>query len=155
MHKARKLGAKIVTIDPHRSPTATRSDWWIPIRPGTDAALAMGIMHILFRDGLEDRDYLDRYCLGAAELRQRALAEYSPERVSAITGISAADIEDADSRICPIDARSRRSVFHPTPALRLARSYWRRRAQWRCGRYICCIPAVIGGAGGIRAAALC
>src|SRR3954453_12403974 len=65
MYQARKAGAKIVTIDPHRSKTAAASDWWIPVRPGTDAALALGVMHVLFRDGLQDQDYLDRYCLGA------------------------------------------------------------------------------------------
>src|SRR5262245_17573047 len=62
MHRARKAGAKIVTIDPYQCKTAQKSDWWIPIRPGTDAALAMGIMHIIWRDGLQDDDYLDKYC---------------------------------------------------------------------------------------------
>ena len=102
MHQARKLGAKIVTIDPHRSKTAERSNWWLPIRPGTDAALALGVMHVLFRDGLQDQDYLDRYCLGTAELRERALAEYPPDRVAGITGLSVETIEQFASRIRPI-----------------------------------------------------
>jgi anaerobic selenocysteine-containing dehydrogenase len=93
MHKARKAGAKIVTIDPYRCKTATRSDRWIPIRPGTDAALALGIMHILWRDGLQDDDYLERYCLGADQLRDRALNDYPPTKVAQITGIPASDIE--------------------------------------------------------------
>ncbi|MBM3995041.1 MAG: molybdopterin oxidoreductase family protein [Planctomycetes bacterium] len=93
MHRARKAGAKIVTIDPYQSPTAKKSDWWIPIRPGTDAALALGIMHILWRDGLQDDDYLQKYCLGAEQLRERALKEYLPNRVASITGIPVADIE--------------------------------------------------------------
>ena len=92
MFQARKRGAKIITIDPHRSNTASRSDWWIPIRPGTDAALALGLMHILFRDGREDSDYLERYCLGTDQLKQRA-GEYDPARVSKITGVPVADIE--------------------------------------------------------------
>src|SRR5262245_31360169 len=71
MHQARKNGARIVTIDPFRSKTAARSDWWLSIRPGTDAALALGIMHVLWRDGLQDDDYLNRYCLGADALRER------------------------------------------------------------------------------------
>ena len=58
MHQARKRGAKIVTIDPYRSTTAAKCDWWMPIRPGTDAALALGMMHVIFRDGLQDEDYL-------------------------------------------------------------------------------------------------
>src|SRR5437762_3372222 len=93
MHQARKAGARIITIDPYRCKTAARSDWWIPIRPGTDAALALGLMHILWRDSLQDDDYLSRYCLGADPLRDRALAEYSPPKVAEITGVSVADIE--------------------------------------------------------------
>jgi anaerobic selenocysteine-containing dehydrogenase len=93
MHQARKAGAKIVTIDPYRCKTAARSDWWIPIRPGTDAALALGIMHILWRDGLQDDDYLKRYCIGADRLRARALEEYPPAKIAEITGIPVADIE--------------------------------------------------------------
>src|SRR5204862_318860 len=92
-HEARKRGAKIVTIDPYRSPTAAKSDWWIPIRPGTDAALALGVMHVIFREGWEDADYLARFCVGADRLRERALNEYRPERVAHITGLPVADIE--------------------------------------------------------------
>src|SRR5207302_9889759 len=65
MHRARKHGARIITIDPFRSKTAARSDWWISIRPGADAALALGLMHVIWRDGLQDDDYLAKYCLGA------------------------------------------------------------------------------------------
>src|SRR5947207_15223073 len=68
MFQARKAGAKIVTIDPYRCRTAERSDWWIPIRPGTDAALALGLMHVLWRDGLQDDDYLQ---IGRASCRER------------------------------------------------------------------------------------
>jgi anaerobic selenocysteine-containing dehydrogenase len=93
MHHARKAGSTIVTIDPYRSPTAAKSDWWLPIRPGTDGALALALMHVLFREGWHDADYLDRYCLGGNELRARVLAEYSPEQVAPITGLPGADIE--------------------------------------------------------------
>jgi anaerobic selenocysteine-containing dehydrogenase len=93
MIEARKRGAKLVAIDPYKSPTARRCDWHIPIRPGTDAALALGMMHILFRDGLEDRDFLDRGTIGAAALRDRVLTKYPPERVAAITSIPVEDIE--------------------------------------------------------------
>src|SRR3954470_14657087 len=93
MHRARKAGARIVTIDPFRSKTAEKSDWWLPIRPGTDAALALSLMHILWRDGLQDDDYLQSYCLGAEQLRERALQEYPPAKVAAITGLSVEDIE--------------------------------------------------------------
>src|SRR5947208_3504796 len=93
MHRARKAGAKIVSIDPYRSRTAARSDWWLPVRPGTDAALALGVMHVLWRDGLQDDDYLNQYCLGADQPRERARRDYPPDRVAAITGVDAADVE--------------------------------------------------------------
>ncbi len=86
--QARARGARVIAIDPLRTRTADQCDEWIPIRPGTDAALALGIMHVLFAEHLEDSDYLERYTLGEAQLRARA-AEYDPARVSAITGIPA------------------------------------------------------------------
>ena len=69
MHQARKLGAKIVTIDPHKSKTAARSDWWLPVRPGTDAALALGVMHVLHRDGLVNHAFVEAHVQGYEELR--------------------------------------------------------------------------------------
>ncbi len=86
--RARERGARVIAIDPLQTRTAAQCDEWIAIRPGTDAALALGIMHVIFAESLEDRDYIDRWTLGAAELRERA-AEYPPERVAAITGIGA------------------------------------------------------------------
>ncbi len=86
--RARERGARVIAIDPLQTRTAAQCDEWIAIRPGTDAALALGIMHVLFAESLEDRDYIERWTLGGAELRERA-AEYPPERVAAITGITA------------------------------------------------------------------
>jgi anaerobic selenocysteine-containing dehydrogenase len=86
--RARENGARVVCIDPIRTRTAEQSDEWIPIRPGTDAALALGIMNVLFAEGLQDDDYLERYTLGAAELRARA-AEWPPARTAATTGLDA------------------------------------------------------------------
>jgi anaerobic selenocysteine-containing dehydrogenase len=134
MHQARKNGARIVTIDPFRSLTARRSDWWIPIRPGTDAALALGIMHILWRDGLHDDDYLHRYCLGADQLRERALREYPPETVASITGIPARDIE----RLASEYATTRPSL------IRLNYGLQRHGGGGMAVRTITCIPAVSG-----------
>ena len=85
--RARERGARVIAIDPLQTRTAAQCDEWIGIRPGTDAALALGMMHVIFAESLEDRDYIDRYTLGAEELRARA-AEYPPERVAAITGIT-------------------------------------------------------------------
>jgi anaerobic selenocysteine-containing dehydrogenase len=134
MHQARKAGAKIVTIDPYRSKTAARSDWWIPIRPGTDAALALGIMHILWRDGLQDDDYLNRHSVGADKLRERALNEYPPEKVSHITGIPVTDIE-----------RLAREYGTTRPAcIRLNYGLQRHYGGGMAVRTITCLPAVTG-----------
>nr|WP_311518839.1 molybdopterin oxidoreductase family protein [Paenibacillus albidus] len=90
--KARKRGAKVVVIDVHRNRTAQWADWFLPLYPGTDTALALGLMHILFRDGMTDDAFMERYTVGHRELREHAAA-YPPELVSDITGIPAADIE--------------------------------------------------------------
>ena len=84
--EARERGATIIAIDPIRTRTAAQCDEWIGIRPGTDAALALGMMHVMFERGLEDVDYIERHTVGIDELRKRA-REYPPERVTEITGI--------------------------------------------------------------------
>jgi anaerobic selenocysteine-containing dehydrogenase len=134
MHRARKRGARIVTIDPFQSSTARRSDWWIPIRPGTDAALALGIMHVVWRDGLQDDDYLQRFCLGAEQVRERALREYSPGRVASITGVPAGDVE----RLAREYATTRPSL------IRLNYGMQRHGGGGMAVRTITCLPAVIG-----------
>lgn len=139
MHQARKLGAKIVTIDPHRSKTAERSDWWLPIRPGTDAALALGVIHILFRDGLQDDDYLDRYCLGTAELRDCVMREYPPDRVAAITGLSVDTIEQFAAEY----GRSR-TMFGGPALIRLNYGLQRHGGGGMAVRTVCCLPAITG-----------
>jgi len=139
MHRARKAGARIVTIDPHRSRTAAASDWWLPIRPGTDAALALGVVHVLFRDGLEDRDYLDRYTLGAAELRERALNEYPPEKVAAITGLSIAEVEQFAREY----GRSQ-ELFGGPALIRLNYGLQRHGGGGMAVRTITCLPAITG-----------
>ncbi|HSY50155.1 MAG TPA: molybdopterin oxidoreductase family protein [Thermoanaerobaculia bacterium] len=93
IRRARANGAPVICIDPLRTRTAAVSDEHIAIRPGTDAALALGMMHILFRDGLEDRQYLDEMTIGWEKLRQRVLADYAPERVAAICRLPVETIE--------------------------------------------------------------
>jgi anaerobic selenocysteine-containing dehydrogenase len=92
VEEARRNGAKLVVIDPYATRTARAADWHIPIHPGTDSALALGMMHIILRDRLYDEDYVSRWTCGFDQLRERA-AEYPTERVSSITGIPVADIE--------------------------------------------------------------
>ncbi|WP_334072240.1 MULTISPECIES: molybdopterin oxidoreductase family protein [Paenibacillus] len=91
IEKARKQGAKLVVIDVHRNRTGQRADWFIPLYPGTDSALALGMMHVLFERGLVNESFMERYTTGHAELREHVKA-YTPECVSAITGIPADDI---------------------------------------------------------------
>ncbi|MGA8154215.1 MAG: molybdopterin-dependent oxidoreductase [Terriglobales bacterium] len=89
--EARRQGAKLVVIDPYRTRTAACADWYLPINPGTDAALALGMMHVIIREELHDADYVERYTIGFNQLRAKVL-EYPPDRVAALTGISAPDI---------------------------------------------------------------
>jgi len=87
--EAKRLGATLVAIDPYRSLTAEKCHLHIAPLPGTDAALALGLMHVLIRDDLLDHDYIERYTLGFEELKSRA-AEYPPERVAKICSVSVA-----------------------------------------------------------------
>src|SRR5882672_3440164 len=85
--EARRDGAKLVVIDPYRTRTAACADWHIPINPGTDVALALGMMHVIFNENLHDADYLTQHTVGFEELRAK-VQEYSPEKVSQWTGMS-------------------------------------------------------------------
>jgi len=90
---AKAKGATTICIDPLRTRTAAACDEHVPIRPGTDAALALGTMHILFRDGLYDRQYLDEMTVGWEELRDRVLRDYAPAKVAAICRLPVETIE--------------------------------------------------------------
>ena len=91
VEEARRRGAKLVVIDPYRTRTAKLADWYLPINPGTDAALALGMMHVVIRENLHDADYVARYTVGFEELKARA-ADYTPEKVAHWTGIAADDV---------------------------------------------------------------
>jgi anaerobic selenocysteine-containing dehydrogenase len=89
--EAQKNGAKVVCIDPMRHRTARRADWHIPIRPGTDGALALALMNVIITEGLTDDDYVANHTHGYDELVER-VRQYTPEWASEETGIPAADI---------------------------------------------------------------
>ncbi|MGE5207022.1 MAG: molybdopterin-containing oxidoreductase family protein [Chlamydiota bacterium] len=91
IEEARHQGAKLVVIDPYLTRTARCADWHLPINLGTDAALALGMMHVIINEGLHDADYVSRYTLGFEELRKK-VQEYPPQRVAQWTGIAADDI---------------------------------------------------------------
>jgi anaerobic selenocysteine-containing dehydrogenase len=89
--EARRNGAKLVVIDPYRTRTAECADWYLPINPGTDAALALGMMNVIIGENLHDADYVSKYTLGFEQLRE-TVKQYPPEKVARWTGISADDI---------------------------------------------------------------
>jgi len=91
IEEARRNGAKLVVIDPYRTRTAACADWYLPINPGTDGALALAMMHVIIGEGLHDADYVAEFTLGFEELREK-VKSYSPERVAQWTGIAAEDI---------------------------------------------------------------
>ena len=131
--EAKRRGAPIIAIDPLRTRTAQQCDEWIPIRPGTDAALALAFMHVLFAENLVDRDYMERYTLGEAQLRARA-AEYPPERVAGITGIAASTIVDLAQRY----GRARAAFIRVNYGLQ------RHAGGGMAVRTIACLPAITG-----------
>jgi anaerobic selenocysteine-containing dehydrogenase len=131
--EARRRGARLVTIDPFRSRTAEKSDRHLALLPGTDAALALGMMHAIFRDGLADDDYLEKHVEGASELRARA-AEWAPARAAAATGLRVEEIEWI--------AREYASV-RPS-AIRLNYGLNRHAGGGMAVRTIACLPAVVG-----------
>jgi anaerobic selenocysteine-containing dehydrogenase len=94
IEEARRKGARLVVIDPYKTRTAALADEHLAIRPGTDGLLALAMMHVLFRDGYEDAEYLRECASGAEELRAHALKiEHSPECAAEVTGIAAETIE--------------------------------------------------------------
>ena len=93
IEKRRAAGVKLVVIDPRRTRAARVADLWLPVRIGTDSALALGVMHIIVRDGKADRDYLARETIGFAQVEAEVLPRFTPEATAAITGLSTDQIE--------------------------------------------------------------
>jgi len=93
IRQAKANGATTICIDPLRTRTAEACDEHVAIRPGTDAALALGMMHVIFRDGLEDSGYLAAMTVGWEKLRERVLRDYAPERVAAICRLPVDTVE--------------------------------------------------------------
>ena len=133
VEEARRRGAKLIAIDPYRSRTAEKADQHLALLPGTDGALALGVMHVAFRDGLEDRDYLERYTVGAEGLRER-VKEWTRARVAEITGLPAAEVE----------AFGREYATTAAPAIRLNYGLNRHAGAGMAVRTIACLPAVSG-----------
>lgn len=133
LREAQKAGARLIAVDPRRTRTADQCDEHVAPLPGTDAALALGMMHVIFAEGLEDRDYLENYCVGADELRARA-REYSPARVAEICGLEAGTIE----RVARLYATVKPSI------VRLNYGMQRHAGGGMAVRTVACLPAVVG-----------
>jgi anaerobic selenocysteine-containing dehydrogenase len=140
--RARANGARVIAIDPYRSRTAQQCDEHLALNVGTDAALALGMLHVIFAEGLEDRAYLRDYTVGEAELRARA-AEYDPERVAAITGL----------RVEQIVELARSYATTQPAAIRINYGMQRHAGGGMAVRTVATLPAVVGAwrypAGGI------
>ena len=143
--KARKNGAKIVVIDVHQNQTGKMADWFIPILPGTDAALALGMMHILFAENLVDEAFLQKYTVGYEELREHVI-QYDPETVASITGVSVHDLYTLA-----------RMYGDASPSfIRIGNGLQHHDNGGMCIRTISCLPALTGqwlkqGGGAIKA----
>lgn len=87
VHEAKRKGAAVWLIDTYETPTAASADRVFLVRPGSDGALALGLMHVLAREGLVDREFMDSHVQGFAELEAKVLPHYPPARVSELTGL--------------------------------------------------------------------
>jgi anaerobic selenocysteine-containing dehydrogenase len=131
--EARAHGAAVVAIDPIRTRTAAQCDEWIGVRPGTDAALALGMMHVLLDRGLQDDDFVARHTLGFDRLRER-VREYPPERVSSTTGVPVETIVSLAERY----GRARAAFIRVNYGLQ------RHGGGGMAVRTIACLPALTG-----------
>jgi anaerobic selenocysteine-containing dehydrogenase len=131
--EAKRNGAKLVCIDPRRSETAEKCHEHVQLLPGTDAALALALMHELVVNDWLDHDYIARYTAGWEGLRERAL-RWTPERAAAVCGIPAQQIRDL--------ARDY-GTTRPA-AIRLNYGMQRVRGGGNAVRAVACLPALVG-----------
>ena len=140
---AKRRGAKVVAIDPYRSLSAEKCTQHIALLPGTDGALALGMMHVLITEGLIDRDYVERYTLGYEPLKKRVLEDYPPDWAARTCGISTDEV---------IELAREYGRTKPA-AIRLNYGMQRHAGGGIAARTIACLPALTGAwrdpAGGI------
>jgi anaerobic selenocysteine-containing dehydrogenase len=132
--RARKnRGAKLVVVDVYRTPTVAAADIALIVRPGTDAALALGIMHVLLKEGYADRDYLQRLT-DFDEQVERHIESWTPERAAETTGLDVKEIVD----IARLYGKTKRSF------LRLGFGFTRSRNGAANMHAVTCLPAITG-----------
>ncbi|HEX4524830.1 MAG TPA: molybdopterin oxidoreductase family protein [Casimicrobiaceae bacterium] len=133
VQEAKRRGAKLIAIDPYRSQSAEKCHEHLALMPGTDAALALGVMHVLIADGLIDRDYIDRYTLGFDALEER-VREYPPSRAASLTGLREAQIV----------ALARDYGTIAPAVIRLNYGMQRHAGGGMAIRTVACLPALVG-----------
>lgn len=131
--EAQRRGAKVVVIDPVAHRTARAADWHVPIRPGTDGALALAMAHVIIAEGLADEDYVREHTVGYNELAERVRG-YTPEWAAEQTGIAAEDIRTLAREYATTD-----------PAMiRIGVAIERHTGSGQTVRAITCLPALVG-----------
>ncbi|WP_026075574.1 molybdopterin-containing oxidoreductase family protein [Noviherbaspirillum massiliense] len=147
VQEAKRRGAKLIAIDPYRSLTADKCHQHIALMPGTDAALALGMMHVLIREDLIDYDYIARHTLGFEALKER-VQEWPPERVAQVCGITTQEIEQLAREYGATARRGEGAV------IRLNYGLQRVHGGGMAVRNIACLPALVGAwrhaAGGVQ-----
>ncbi|QRX83925.1 molybdopterin-dependent oxidoreductase [Glaciimonas sp. PAMC28666] len=147
IQSAKRQGAKLIAIDPYRSLTAEKCHQHIALLPGTDAALALGMMHVLIVENLLDHAYIAEHTLGFDKLKERAL-EWPPARVAEVCGISATEVIQL-ARDYGVAALAGEGV-----AIRVNYGLQRVRGGGMAVRNIACLPALVGAwrnaAGGVQ-----
>jgi anaerobic selenocysteine-containing dehydrogenase len=133
VRRAREAGARVIVIDPLRTRTAAAADWHVRPLPGTDAALALGLMHVIVAEGLHDADYVERHTDGFEEL-ERELGEWPSERAAAVTGVPAEEIV----------ALARQYATTRPAAIRRLIGIEHHQEGARMVRTIACLPALTG-----------
>jgi assimilatory nitrate reductase catalytic subunit len=100
--RCRDRGGRLVVADPRRTPIARNADLYLPLRPGSDLALYLGLLHVVLREGLEDRDFIAAHTQGFDEVAA-SVADYDPRRVAEMTGVRPDSIETAARWIAEAD----------------------------------------------------
>jgi len=136
--EAKRRGATLVAIDPYRSLTAEKCHRHIAPMPGTDAALALAMIHVLIRDDLLDHDYIERNTVGFEALRERAM-QYPPQTAAQICGVSVDDIEWLAGLYGKLAVRDRQPV-----AIRLNYGMQRAHGGGQAVRAVACLPSLVG-----------
>jgi anaerobic selenocysteine-containing dehydrogenase len=143
VQEAKRRGAKIVAIDPYRSLSAEKCSQHLALLPGTDGALALGMMHVLIAEDLIDHDYIAKHTVGYDALRQRVLEAYSPEWAARACGL----------RVDEVVQLARDYGRTKPSAIRLNYGMQRHAGGGIAARTIACLPALVGAwrepAGGI------